>query len=270
MKESFKKLFSVLFSVMTVLPMINFNQKVNATDDITKIVFVGEESCGKTKLINKLIGNSSSTQTEQNTDCRRIALDSQIFEINELHKEDSPEYYENAKIIVVCIPKDFGNSNVEDYFKKITKNIKNKNCRLLVCMTKCDNGKDSVDIFGLKTNVKNAIKEEYCTSDNNSIIKFENKKIIYTSADQDIGVNDLKNKIFGKKLVYNNYSSKISSGVDLDFGSIVCLASLTYLSYEVVRICFFSNKSKIKEQEINIIKNKKKTKSRICKNKVRC
>lgn len=265
MKESFKKLFSILFSFLIALPMIDFNPNIKATGNANKIVFVGEKESGKTELINKLTGNTHDSKDTP----RKITVNLQDFEIHELDldekkNQNESEFYTDAKIVVVCIPDNYNNKNVGNYLKKVTENIKDKNCKLFVCMTKCDRGKNSINY-----NLKNAIKKEYTIGDSTSKIKFENK-IIYTSSNENIGISDLKDKIFGKKSIYNNYNSNFNSGVDLDFGSIVCLLSLTYLGCEVVRICFFNNKPKNQEQKINTMKNKKKTNRKIHKNKVRC
>lgn len=274
MKESFKKLFSILLSVLIALPMIDFDPNIKATGNATKIVFVGEKECGKTELINKLTGDTSTTHDNKNTP-RKVTVDLQDFEIHELDlnlgkktNQNESEIYTDAKIAVICITHNYDSKNIENYLKKVTENIKDKNCKLLVCMTKCDNDKNNVD-YNLKNNIKDAIKKDYTINDGISKIKFEDK-IIYTSAKKNIRISDLKDKIFGKKSIYNNYNSNFNSGVDLDFGSIICLLSLVYLGCEVVRICFFNNKPKSQEQKINTIKNKKKTNSKIHKNKVRC
>lgn len=265
MKESFKKLFSILFSFLIALPMIDFNPNIKATGNANKIVFVGEKKSGKTELINKLTGNTHNSKDTP----RKITVNLQDFEIHELDLDEKNELevYKDVKVAVVCIPNNYS-KNIENYLKKVTENIKDKNCKLFVCMTKCDYGKKSIN-YNLKNDIKSAMKTEYTIGDSTSKIKFENK-VIYTSANKNIGISDLKDKVFGKKSIYNNYNSNFNSGVDLDFRSIVCLLSLTYLGCEVVRICFFNNKPKNQEQKINTMKNKKKTNRKIHKNKVRC
>ena len=214
MNQKIKKLFSGLFSFLVTLPVINLDSKVQA-QKLPKVAIIGNEKSGKTQIFNRLSGkdfNPTYKKTRTVFNFKTVQHNNQAFEtydvpsvilrdyfeyddtVNGITKHNTHYVVSRLSAVVVCIPAKRGLGAEYDilsilgrlpYYRYIP-----KNCKFILCVTQCD---DTPEIN--KKAYDRAVKFDYDNPD--AVLptqKFEST-VIYTSAKDNTGINELKDEL---------------------------------------------------------------------------
>lgn len=200
MNKTFKKIFSVCCAVVTTLTATLFHStNLKAEDQKQKIVFVGPEQAGKTKLVSRICGKSYNPDYVATN-----SVDSHCTPHNQVYDLSGQDWFRSAirmylNGISLCVLS-ISNTNqeTEDFLNILAKNnVPN----VVLCITKTDESvPDSDAVSRLLTNIKDKLPlnvkvfdEVLYTSAQNNKFKFC-KPDEYTTSDENYIYNTEKNE----------------------------------------------------------------------------